>query len=191
MPNSQFHQLLESARQGDPEALNRLLLSLQGELRRVVRRSRHRRQGLGLRTTELFNEAYLKVFQRQIPGFTDQEHLIAMWARATSWVIVEAWRRRGSRPQLDELVEETVGEGVARTGGTLVEVQQAIEELKEVMPREGLAAEMRLLNGMSTGEVAELLDRSEPTVRRWVRSASAWIRIHIQEGGTSVRVPKD
>ena len=183
MKEQRFQSLVQRARAGDADALGQLLTELHGELRRVVERTRRYRSDLSLRTTEVYHEAFLKMFHRAVPGFTDQEHLLAMWANATGWVVIEARRRKGRRPQLDQLVEETMSPELTAGDVEPDEIRAAFEALKAVMPKEGLAAELRLLSGLSTQDVSLLMDRSEPTIRRWVRSAVAWIRVWIDTGG--------
>ena len=179
MQDDHFRTLVRQARSGDMRALNLLLLELQDELRRIVRMTRRQRAGLSIRSSELFSEAFLKVFRSSCPSFNDQEHLLAMWTNATSWAIIEAWRRKGRRPQLDALVEETVSSRIGQAEVSPEAVGAAFRALREVMPKEGLAAELRLLSGLSTKEVALAMDRSEQTVRRWVQTAGAWIRVHL------------
>lgn len=180
MQNPAFHSLVRRAREGDVEALDQLLVELQAELKRIVRATRRNRAGLSMRSTEIFNEAFLKLFSRSFPGFTDEQHLLAMWANASSWVVIEAWRRKGRRPELDQLVEETVSGALEPGSNSPDAVAEAFEALKSAMPREGLAAELRLLSGLSTCEVAMLMDCSEQSARRWVQSAAAWIRVFIE-----------
>lgn len=181
MGDTQFHSLVERARSGDTLALNELLIEMQVELRKTVERTRRRRRGLSMQTTEIFNEAFLKLFKKSVPGFNDREHLLAMWANATSWVVIEAWRRKGRRPELDELVEESVAPVLLSAAADPVRVQALFDELKKSLPHEGLAAELSLLSGLPVGDIATLLDRSKPTIHRWVRVATSWIQIRLGE----------
>ena len=59
--NGDTHRAVADLRSGTDESLYRVFDELQGELRTIVRRARGGAHGDSLRTTELFNEAYLKL----------------------------------------------------------------------------------------------------------------------------------
>lgn len=190
MKNDQLLSLLSAARQGDDGALALLFSELQAELRSITRQSRMRREGLSMRTTEVFNDSFIKVFGSQVPEVNDKQHLLAVWSNAVRWVVIEARRRKAARPDCrsseGELLD-AVASRAAMNGAGPEEVAEVFRDLKAVCPREGLAAELRLLGGLSTAEIAAGLGTSEQTVRRWVRAGRAWIQLRLDEEEPSPR----
>ena len=186
-------------RSGTDESLYRVFDELQGELRASVRRVRGGAHGDSLRTTELFNEAYLKLFRRgagraadQRSGALDPQHLLAMWSNAAKWVTIELRRRRGLRTG-----RECVGDALLpdfiwdqRFDGADDEaVGRVFDELKAALPKEGLAAELKFLGGLPTSDIALCLEASETSVRRWLRAARLWIRMFVD--GTDIPAGRD
>ena len=60
--SSQFNQLLAEVRQGDPEALNRLVPLVYDELQELARAQRRKWMGeVSVQTTSLLHEAYVRL----------------------------------------------------------------------------------------------------------------------------------
>jgi hypothetical protein len=67
--------LIDQARRGDQDALNRLLPEVYGELRRIAaRHMRNEREGLTLQATALVHEAYLRLFKDSALSFQNRAH---------------------------------------------------------------------------------------------------------------------
>ncbi len=185
MNNEKLLDLLVAARQGEEFAMDRLFVELQGDLREIVRRSHRQRRGLSARTTEVFNESFLKMFGTRVPNLNDYEHLLATWSNAVRWVVIEARRRKAARPQCEssEHSEDAllrVAHGGAFHSADPNRIELLFGELKRALPRKGLATELKLMGDLTCAEIAEGLGVSEPTVRRWVRTGRLWLRARLE-----------
>jgi RNA polymerase sigma factor (TIGR02999 family) len=87
--------LLRSWRQGDGEALDRLLPLVHAELRRVAR-SHIRREGAGhtLEATALVHEVYLRLVGLDRLTLNDRTHFFALAATLMRQVLVDHARRK-------------------------------------------------------------------------------------------------
>src|SRR5690606_15952448 len=73
---------LDAAREGDREALDRVLATLYQELHAMARRQLAGQQGHTLDATALVHEAYLKLVGRNAAQFDDRAHFFAYAASA-------------------------------------------------------------------------------------------------------------
>ncbi len=172
-------RLLAAWGRGDENALEELAPIVYGELRRRASRYlRGERTDLTIQTHDLVHEAFLRlVDQRQI-DWRNRSHFFAIAARMMRRVLVDHARSRGyakrggdaPRVALDEafhLAEER--------GAELVALDAALTELAEVDKELARIIELRYFAGLKTVEIAEILEVSEPTVRRRFRVAKAWL----------------
>src|SRR5687767_13659925 len=98
LPTLPVSQLLQRAHAGDESALNELVTTLYGELRRIAARLlRSERRDHTLQTTALVHEAYLKLFEGAGRQFGDRAHFLAVASRVMRQVLVDYARARASK----------------------------------------------------------------------------------------------
>jgi RNA polymerase sigma-70 factor (ECF subfamily) len=178
---SSVPELLERLRGGDQSALNELVSTLYGELRRIAARHlRGERPDHTLQTTALVHEAYLKLFGSSERQFAGRVHFLAVASRVMRQVLVDYARARAA--------QKRGGDNAAWTGSLEVEAESGVE-LLELIELDGalqaLAAEdetlarlveMRYFGGMTAEESAEAFGLSVHVVRHDLRLAQAWLR---------------
>jgi RNA polymerase sigma factor (TIGR02999 family) len=152
------------------------------ELRRLAWSvGRHEAHGT-LSPTALVNEAWLKLAGSPALARTSPLHFKRIAARAMRQVLVEAARRRltdkrGGGEALvtfDEALDESP-RAAARTADDVVAIDDALEALARLSPRQALVVEGRFFGGLDVAEIAASLDISEATVLRDWRAARAWL----------------
>jgi RNA polymerase sigma factor (TIGR02999 family) len=176
--------LLVAWREGDQDALARLIPLVHDELRRIAHgylageRSDHT-----LRTTALVNEAYLRLVNASRVQWQDRAQFFAAAAGSMRRILVDYARRyhaskrgAGHAPiPLDEaalLVEERAD--------TLIALDEALERLGVMEPRLCHVVECRYFAGLSDDETAEALGVTPRTVRRdWVK-ARGWLYAELE-----------
>jgi len=149
------------------------------ELRQMARRqlARERRQRT-LNTTGLVHEAYLKLVDETRAPVRSRAYFFAAAARAMRQVLVDAARRRnrikrgsGQAPlELDGL--EVAVDGLA---ADLQQLDEALERLSALFPRQARVVECRFFGGLSVEETAEALELGTRTVKRDWSLARAWL----------------
>ena len=180
--------MLDAARGGDREAMDRVLATLYQELHGMARRQlAGQQQGHTLDATALVHEAYLKLIGRD-PGsvqFDDRSHFFAYAASAMRSVIVDyarqrlAQKRGGVLHRVTELPDDI--EGGFSLDEDMLGLDRALEQLSAVDPRLTKVVELRYFAGLSELEIAALLERSERSVRRDWQKARMYLLASLQE----------
>jgi RNA polymerase sigma factor (TIGR02999 family) len=110
---------------------------------------------------------------------TSRLHFKRIAARAMRQLLIESARRRHARKRggsdaLTVTFDESVHQA-ATTGGDLLALDAALEELGRVSPRQAQVVENRYFGGLDIPETAALLQVSEATILRDWRAAKAWL----------------
>ncbi len=172
--------MLEQVRGGDSEALNRLARLTERALRSLARaKMRLERPGHLLQTTALVNEAFLRlmrggVLQRSL----DRHYFFAAAGRAMRCILVDHARNRlaearvgmKNRVALDDVLDQMEGDGLP-----ILELNEAIEELEGLHPRQAKVIDLRYFGGCTIKEASAYLGVSEWTVEQDFRIARAWL----------------
>jgi RNA polymerase sigma factor (TIGR02999 family) len=165
-------RLLHAWRQGDSEALERLIPLVYAELHRMAERYlRRERPGHTLQPTAVVNEAYLRLVGRRGVDWQDRAHFFAVAAQSMRRILVEHARHRdakkrggqGTRYLLDTVV---ITEPRAID---LIALDDALVKLTALDSEQGRVVELRFFGGLTEGETAEVLEVSPATVqRKWL-----------------------
>ena len=180
-------QLLADWRNGDQQALHKLMPLVYDELRHIASGyMRRERAGHTLQTTALVNEAYLRMVGQQEVDWQDRAHFFAAAAQVMRHLLVDRARsrrrlRRGSDPEqvsLDEIavVSEQKGED-------LLALDEVLTRLAAIDERKVRIVELRYFGGLSAQETAAVLGVSEVTVKREWLKAKAWLYRELSQGG--------
>ena len=192
MPDPKPHdvtQLLAEWGGGDEAALGELLPLVEKELRRLAHHYMSlERAGHTLQTTALINEAYLRLAHEKNAHFQNRAHFFGVAANLMRQIMVDHARARQSakrgggfhKVSLDEAAN--VGDERARE---LIALDEALEELTQVAPRQGRVVELRYFGGLSVDETAEVLKVHPNTVVNDWREAKAWLYCMLNEGEAS------
>lgn len=162
--------LLDAAREGDRGALDRVLSTLYNELHAMARRQLAGHHGQTLDATALVHEAYLKLIGRQEARFDDRAHFFAYAASAMRSVVVDyarqrmAQKRGGDLHRVTDLPEDI--EGGLRLDEETLGLDTALTKLAGVDAKLAHVVELRYFAGLSELEIANLLQRSERSIRR-------------------------
>lgn len=169
--------LLAAWRKGDDEALERALPRLYAELRHLAHKHlANESPGHTLDTRDLVHEAYLRIENQRRFAWQNRSHFLAVAGRMMRRILIDHARRkqvRGGRENHLELNEAALV-AVAR-GMDLVKVDDALNELARTDEELAQIVELRFFGGLRHAEVAEVMETSEPTVRRRFRVAKAWL----------------
>jgi RNA polymerase sigma factor (TIGR02999 family) len=175
---------LDAAREGDRDALDRVLATLYQELHTMARRQLAGQHGQTLDATALVHEAYLKLIGRREAKFDDRAHFFAYAASAMRSVVVDyarqrlAQKRGGDLHRVTELPEEI--EGGLRLDEDMLGLDTALTQLSAVDERLGQVVELRYFAGLSELEIATLLNRSERSIRRDWQKAKLFLLAALQ-----------
>jgi RNA polymerase sigma factor (TIGR02999 family) len=178
-------ELLSAVRRGDPNAMDRLFAIVYENLRHIAHRQLSGQQGRTLDTTTLVHETYLKLVDRSRCSPNDRRHFFAIASRAMRQIIVDHARTAHAAKRGGKAERVSTG-GLANENLTgkwddILGVDRALSRLSEVNDRLGRVVELRFFAGLSTDEVAELLEVSPRTVKRDWQAARAFLYRELSE----------
>lgn len=173
-------QLLRAWAEGDKRALDELIPLVYAEIHRLAR-STLRREGPGrkLQTTEVVNEAYLQLVRQRRVRWQSRAHFFGIAAQIMRRILAEHARRRKAAKRGDgvEPISLEVDPMVAGTDAVdVAALDEALDRLTALDPRQGQLVELRFFGGLSIEETAQVMKLSPATIKREWSSARAWLR---------------
>jgi len=179
--------LLNELREGNEEAANRLIPLIYSELRRMAGSYMLReRAGHTLQATALVNEVYLRLTGGETVPWQNRAHFLGIAAHAMREVLLDYARRHiaGKRGGKDaQKVQINVElRGVSSKIENMIAIDEALERLERIDPRQSRLVELRFFVGLDVEEVAEVMGVSLTTVKREWRSAKAWLHRELAIG---------
>jgi RNA polymerase sigma-70 factor, ECF subfamily len=183
---SEVTQLLLAWSAGDQSALEKLAPLVHQELHRLAKAYMSReRPGHTLQTTALVNEAYLRLVNIKQVNVQNRAQFFGLSARIMRNILVDFARSRARSAERSETQRVSLDESLNVTcerSHDLVALDEALEALAEIDPRQSRVVELRFFGGLSVEETAEALEISPRTVIREWNSARAWL-YHELSGG--------
>lgn len=166
-------------------AADKLVPLVMAELYRLARSYlRAERSGHTLQPTALVNEAYIRLVGDQARDWRNRAHFVGVTASIMRRILVDHARRRQAAKRDAALATFTDAEQCARTAigedEKLIALNEALDRLEKLSPRQRQVVEMRHFGGLSTEETAEALGVSIVTVKRDWLAARAWLKGQLQ-----------
>jgi RNA polymerase sigma factor (TIGR02999 family) len=168
--------LLQKWSVGDRQALDDLLPLLYRELRGLAASYiRRERKDHTLQATALVHEAYLRMVDQTQVQSQSRTQFFAIAANLMRQILVQHARRHraakrggGNKVELNDAVA-----AVEQPGCDLIALDQALDKLAELDPRQARIVELRFFGGLTEEEIAGVLAISLATVQRDWRIAKA------------------
>lgn len=176
--------LLDRAVDGDPDAAALFMQALYDDFRRVAAAQlRHEPPGHTLQPTALVHEAFLRLIDQKRVHWQGKTHFIAVGAQAMRRILVDHARaskraKRGGERKRVELEEHVMVS--PRDNDDVIAIDEALDILATLDPRQAKIVELRFFGGMTNEEVAEVLGISRATVDRQWRAVKAWLREQLE-----------
>ena len=179
--------LLRAWADGDAQALEELTPRVYRELRKMAGGLMKReRPGQTLQTTALVHEAYLRLVDVDNVKWEHRAHFFAIAAQVMRRILLERARKRATAKRgggFNRVDLTQVPDLSSSRERELIALDDALQELAAVDPRQARVVEMRFFGGLSVKETAAVLRVSQDTVHRDWRLARAWLLSEIQPEG--------
>jgi RNA polymerase sigma factor (TIGR02999 family) len=179
-------QLLIAWSSGDQAALERLMPLVHKELHRIAKRHMAgERHDHILQTTALVNEAYIRLIDWKNVEWQNRAHFFGLAARVMRHILVDFARaqarekRGGGALQVSLSAADNI---VRDRSADLVALDDALQALEKLDPRQARVVELRFFAGLTLEETAEALKVSVGTVRHDWSLAEAWLYREVCEG---------
>jgi RNA polymerase sigma factor (TIGR02999 family) len=167
----------------DQAHLDALFGATYEELRRLAVLVKGRHKGATLNPTALVHEAWIKLSGSNGISATSELHFKRIAARAMRQVLIDDVRRRKTTKRggaeaflvTMSLTTNLSSEPVVVAEDELLALDDSLDKLAQMNPRQATVVESRFFGGLELSEVSELLGVSEATVLRDWRAAKAWL----------------
>lgn len=170
--------LLARSREGDEAARARLDETVYAELLLIASRLlRREARPVSLLTSDLVNEAAMRLLQSPHTLPAERAHFLALSARVMRNILVDAARRRAAdkRRKITVTLHPDL-QDEQHNQAELIALETALIRLKAIDPERAEIVVLRYYGGMTTEEIALVLGVSDSTVKRAWRAACAWLK---------------
>lgn len=185
-PSSDITELLDAWSDGDGNAFEQLMPLVLDDLRRIARAYLSKeRPGHTLEPTALVNEVYLRLVGRRSVQWESRAQFFAGIAEIMRRILVDHARRRkalkkgGDAQNLsfDESLDthSLWGPAIRAIDIDLVALDEALEKLALLDPRQARIVELRYFGGLTIEETAHTLSSSPTTIKREWHTARLWL----------------
>ncbi len=171
--------LLRKWKQGEPDALDRLMPLVYPHLRQVAAAYIRRERDPGvLQATALVNEVYLRLIGQEKADWADRAHFYTFSAKIMRLILTDharsddAQKRGGGAehvPLNDQIPWVRIG------SESMIDLSRALDELDAIDPQKVQLIELRFFLGCTAEETAEIMHISKATVDREVKFVKSWL----------------
>lgn len=172
-------QLLIGWSKGNRGALDDMLPLVYEELKRLAAAQlRRERPCHTLQTTALVHEAYSSLIDQRQVDWKNRAHFLGVAAEVMRRILLHHARKRlaAKRGGAAQRVSLSLAEGsFEQQNVDLIALDKALEELSQFDARKSRLVELKFFGGMTTAEIAEVLELSPATVEREWSLARAWL----------------
>lgn len=179
--------LLAGVRLGEKGALDQLVPLVYRELHRIAsHQMRAERPDHTLQPTALVNEAFLRLVDQGRADWQNRSQFFAVAAQLMRRLLVDHARRRaaGKRGVAIALTEDIAERPVPDRTDEILAVDEALQRLNELDPRQSRIVELRYFGGLSVEETAAVMGVSARTVKGDWAMAKGWLRSQLAAGGS-------
>jgi len=170
--------LIRRWRDGDDTARDRLFSVLYSEFATIASTLLRRQSGpVSLATSDLVNEAVIRIFNASELEIVDRTHLLALSARVMRQVLLDAARRRNrqKRRSLHVTLTDSHGGNLSETADHEA-LERALVRLTAIDPDRAEIVELRYFGGLTVEEIALLKQVSASTIKRKWEAARLWLK---------------
>ena len=189
LPDGDITILLKRVAAGDVLAKDQLAEAVYAELRRIAGRlMTHERRDHTLQATAIAGEAYVNLIERHERNWQNRAHFFAVAAQSMRHLLVDYGRRRHALkrqgPNAAVPAEPPGGDG-APSYDEILAVNEVLDRLAAIDPRQARVVELRYFGGLTEEETALVLQVSTRTVKRDWAVARAWLYAELTRGSSA------
>ena len=178
-PVGEITEVLQLSADGDDRARNTLAELVYQDLRRIAANRMASETNDSMGVTGLVHEAFLRLDQTVSMQFSNRRHFYGAAAQAMRRILVERARYHGAQKRGQKVAGLAIEElGVAIDGLSteqMLSLDQVLEALDRYDSELATLVKLKFFVGLSTSEIAQVMDSSVRTTERRWRAARAWL----------------
>jgi RNA polymerase sigma-70 factor, ECF subfamily len=179
VPEPDVTALLIEIANGNQAAQEKLVPLVYDQLKKLARRyMRRERAGHTLQTTALVHEAYLRLVGQHSPHWQGRAQFYGVAAQLMRRILIDHARSHLREKRGGTQVIVPLEEGLAFTpehSADLLKLDEALDRLSKLDPRQSRIVELRFFGGLSVEETSRFLNVSPITVKRDWAVAKVWL----------------
>jgi RNA polymerase sigma-70 factor (ECF subfamily) len=183
--NNQITEMLSAWNDGDKTSLEGLVPLVELELKRIARRYlRKESANVTLMTSDLINEAYIKLLKQREPQWKNRSHFFAISSIIIRRILINHARDRSTAKRGGSAVLLNIDDieiMSSKQSVDLVNLDESLENLAKLDPLKARIVELRYFGGLSTAEIGEVLGLTTIAVDRNWKLARAWLASQISK----------
>lgn len=133
--------------------------------------------------TDLIGESYSKLFNNRNWNVEDRNHFYSIAAYAMRQILIDHARskKRLKRNGIQITLSGAEGGKSDQLNALdILEIENALAHLEHIDPRQARLVELKFYAGLSTEEIASLMNISESTVKREWSTAKLFLKAHLK-----------
>jgi RNA polymerase sigma-70 factor, ECF subfamily len=186
VPEPDVTALLVEVANGNQAAHEKLVPLVYDQLKKLARQyMRRERADHTLQTTALVHEAYLKLVGQHSPHWQGRDQFFGTAAQLMRRILIDHARSHLRKKRGGTNVMLPLEEALAFTpehSEDLLKLDEALDRLSKLDPRQGRIVELRFFGGLSVEETSRLLNVSPITVKRDWAMAKVWLYGELRPG---------
>lgn len=128
--------------------------------------------------TELVHELYLKLVDQSRITANSRKHFYGIASHCMRQILVDHARKKKAGKRGGNNFEVTLHPeeiSINEYEDNLLAIDEVLDKLRKIDERAATVVEMKFFSGMSIGQIADILEVSEKTVKRDWQKAKLWI----------------
>lgn len=185
-------ELLLDCDRDNPQAREQILPLVYDELRRLARAYLGReRRNHTLQATALVHEAYLRLIDQRQVDWKNRAQFVGVAAVMMRRILVNHARgraadKRGGEAERVTLSLADIGEAPSLD---LIALHEALDTLAAIDARKSRIVELKFFGGLTTAEMAEVMELSPATIEREWNFSRAWLYDVLAGAAAGAAVP--
>jgi RNA polymerase sigma factor (TIGR02999 family) len=195
---SAFQDACERHAQGDPRALDDLIVQVYHELRRIAQSLlMNESASQTLQATALVHEALLRLEKSEGRVITDRRHLVNLFALAMRRCLTDRARHKNTLKAGGDLQRQSLHPGIEGkislpvrdefTDRQIDNVNDALDELKREEPECAEVITLKYYGGLTSEAISAATGLSSATVTRYLRFGREWLHDAVKKRDANFR----